>query len=41
VVSASPTQLTILIPPDLASGLAAVIVATQGQTSNAGSFTVK
>src|SRR5260370_392498 len=41
VVSASPVQLLILIPPDLPAGPASIVVASQGQTSNAIPFTVK
>ena len=41
VMSASATQLVIVVPPDLPAGPASVMVATQGQTSNTAPFTVR
>jgi len=41
VMSASPAQVVILIPPDLLAGAATVVVASQGQTSNALPFMVR
>ena len=41
VLTSSGTQLTILVPPDATAGPANVIVATQGQASNAMPFVVK
>jgi uncharacterized protein (TIGR03437 family) len=41
VLSASSTQLVIVIPPGLPVGPASLVVATQGQTSNTSAFTVR
>ena len=40
VVNASATQLTVEIPPELPSGIYAITVSVNGQTSNTGSITV-